>query len=139
MKLRGLIMAGLLFCGMANASETGEALAQTSVCLRCHQVDQKRVGPSFRDIAIRYAGNVAAIDYLARSIREGSRGAWSVIPMPAQRHVNEANARKLAEWIVSLAPAEEDTNELSAGGGAGTPGTASKRDLIGAGTTGETP
>ena len=109
MKFRGLAVVGMLFwCIAAQASDAGVALAQRSVCLACHQVNEKRVGPSFRDIALRYAGNEAAAAYLARSIREGSRGLWGAIPMPAQRHVDPATALLLGEWIVSLAPAVAD-------------------------------
>ena len=107
MRLRSLLLAGLLLSGTANAGDPGRELAQRSVCLACHQVDTKRVGPSFRDIALRYAGMEAAMPHLERSIREGSRGLWGAIPMPAQRHVDPATAKQLAEWILSLAPASQ--------------------------------
>jgi len=105
MKFRGVVVVAMLAWGAAvQANDAGVALAQRSVCLACHQVDTKRVGPSFRDIALRYAGNEAAAEYLARSIRDGSRGLWGAIPMPAQRHVDPATALLLGEWIMSLAP-----------------------------------
>lgn len=108
MIVRGLLVLGLgLLSGMTHAEDPGRELAQRSVCLACHQVDTKRVGPSFRDIALRYAGNEAAAEYLARAIRDGSRGLWGAIPMPAQRHVDPATALLLGEWIVSLAPATD--------------------------------
>ncbi len=107
MNCRGLIFIGLLCVGTANAGDAGQALAQRSVCLSCHQLDVKRVGPSFRDIGIRYAKNEAAAQYLARTIQDGSRGRWGAIPMPAQRHVDPAAALQLAQWIISLAPAPE--------------------------------
>ena len=110
MKSRGLLFAAaVLASGMVHASNAGQELAQRSVCLACHQVDAKRVGPSFRAIALRYAGNEAAAEYLARSIRDGSRGLWGAIPMPAQRHVDPATAQLLAEWIMSLAPTQGKT------------------------------
>lgn len=108
MKYRGLLILGAWLCAAsAHAGDPGLALAQRSVCMACHQVDIKRVGPSFRDIALRYATNEGAVSYLTRSIREGSRGLWGAIPMPAQRHVDPATAILLAEWIVSLAPRTE--------------------------------
>lgn len=110
MKFRGLIVVGMLaWSALAQADDAGVALAQRSVCLACHQVDTKRVGPSFRDIALRYAGNEAAAEYLARTIRDGSRGLWGAIPMPAQRHVDPATALLLGEWIMSLAPAADNS------------------------------
>lgn len=112
MNFRGLIVAALLFSGTASASDAGIQLAQTNVCLACHQVDSKRVGPSFRDIALRYAGNEGAAEYLARSIRDGSRGLWGAIPMPAQRHVDPATALELGQWILSLATEKEQLDEM---------------------------
>src|SRR5690554_6029900 len=112
MKYRGLAVVGMLvWSAAAQAADAGVALAQRSVCLACHQVDAKRVGPSFRDIALRYAGNEAAADYLARSIRDGSRDLWGAIPMPAQRHVDPATALQLGEWIMSLAPTAQEADE----------------------------
>ena len=108
-------MAGLLCFGTANAGDAGQALAQRNVCLACHQIDTKRVGPSFRDIAVRYAGNEAAAEYLARTIRDGSRGLWGAIPMPAQRHVDPATSLQLAEWIMSLAPGGDPDEDASGG------------------------
>ncbi|SRR5690554_55382 len=117
MKVRGLLVSGLLmWAGIAHANDAGVALAQRSVCLACHQVDTKRVGPSFRDIALRYAGNEGAAEYLARSIRDGSRGLWGAIPMPAQRHVDPATALLLGEWILSLAPDAQKADQTSVTG-----------------------
>ena len=117
MKFRSLLILGVwLWAAPAHASDPGLALAQRSVCMACHQVDTKRVGPSFRDIALRYAGNEAAASYLARSIREGSRGLWGAIPMPAQRHVDPATALLLGEWIMSLAPGMENAPDTATEG-----------------------
>jgi len=124
MKFRGLMMiAGLLWSGTASAADAGQALAQRNVCLACHQVDAKRVGPSFRDIALRYSGNEAAAEYLARTIRDGSRGLWGAIPMPAQRHVDPATALQLAEWIMTLAP------QAKRGDGSGAVDSALEEDI----------
>lgn len=116
MRCRELIAMGVLvWSADAYATDAGVALAQRSVCLACHQVDVKRVGPSFRDIAIRYSANAEAAAYLARSIREGSRGVWGAIPMPAQRHVDPATALLLGEWIMSLAPRASEAAVASDG------------------------
>ena len=47
------------------------------------------------------------VDYLAGKIRGGGRGAWGAVPMPAQTQVSAEDARQLAEWILSLAPAKQ--------------------------------
>jgi len=90
----------------AHAQSVGEDLAQGKACLACHQVDSKRVGPPLRSVAERYAGQSEAVQYLAGKIRGGSRGAWGSVPMPAQSQVTEEQARQLAQWVLSLAPAK---------------------------------
>lgn len=98
----------LALAGSPAASDTltfeqGQQLARQKVCLGCHQVEKKRVGPAFVDVADRYAsGGEASIDYLVLSIRNGGRGRWGAIPMPAQTQVSEQEARSLATWILGL-------------------------------------
>ena len=103
-----LIMGSLTgFAVMASETlsmQAGTDLAKRSACLACHQVDSKRVGPSFRQIAARYADSSDAIDHLVDSIHNGGRGKWGAVPMPAQRQVNEENTKALAQWILSLKP-----------------------------------
>lgn len=81
--------------------EEGMALARARACLGCHQVDKKRVGPSFKAVAQRFADKEGAVPYLAKVIRQGGRGQWGAIPMPGQA-VNEQDAEKLAQWIITL-------------------------------------
>jgi cytochrome c len=94
----------MLFATGAAAQTTGVDLAKARNCLACHQVDAKRVGPSFKLVAERYAGQPSAQDYLASTIRTGGRGRWGAVPMPAQPHVSSDDARAIAQWILSLAP-----------------------------------
>lgn len=88
------------------ASVDGMALARSNVCLGCHQVDSRRVGPPFRSIGQRYAqgdDRAATLDYLVATIQKGGRGKWGAIGMPAQPQVSAQDARALAQWILSLA------------------------------------
>jgi len=96
-----------LFCAgavSAQGAQDGLALAKAKTCLGCHQVDAKRVGPAFTAIAQRYAGQADAEQYLSKAIRQGARGRWGAVPMPAQSQVNEQDAQRLAQWIISLRP-----------------------------------
>lgn len=95
----------MLAASGALAQTTGLALAKSKACMACHQLDVKRVGPPLNEVAARYGGNSNAVDYLAARIRNGGRGAWGAVPMPAQNHVKEDDARQLALWILSLQPA----------------------------------
>ena len=79
-----------------------EALAKKSNCLACHAVDTKLVGPAYKEVAAKYAGQKGAVDALATKIIKGSSGVWGAIPMPANAQVSEADAKKLATCILSI-------------------------------------
>lgn len=76
------------------------ALAASKNCMACHAVDKKLVGPAFKDVAKKYAGQKDAADKLATKIQKGGSGVWGAIPMPANPQVNEADAKKLAAWVL---------------------------------------
>ena len=78
------------------------ALAQSKNCMACHAVDKKLVGPSYKDVAAKYAGDSGAVDKLATKIQKGGAGVWGAIPMPANANVNDEEAKKLAAWVLSL-------------------------------------
>ncbi|MDI9854877.1 c-type cytochrome [Comamonas sp. 17RB] len=78
------------------------ALAQSKNCMACHAVDKKLVGPSYKDVAGKYAGQKDAADKLAAKIVKGGSGVWGPVPMPANTQVSEADAKKLAAWILTL-------------------------------------
>lgn len=75
-------------------------LAKAKNCLGCHAVETRRVGPSYKDVAKKYAGQKDAIEKLASKIRQGGTGVWGVTFMPANPQVSEADAQKLATWIL---------------------------------------
>jgi len=77
------------------------ALATTKNCMACHAVDKKLVGPSYKDIATKYAGQADAVDKLAGKIIKGGSGAWGPVPMPANAQINDADAKKLVAWILA--------------------------------------
>ena len=84
--------------------DKGLGLAKSKTCLGCHQIDAKRVGPSFQQVAQRHADTPGDLDYLIGAIRQGGRGRWGAVPMPAQPQVSESESRLLAQWILSLKP-----------------------------------
>ncbi|MFN4028568.1 MAG: c-type cytochrome [Acidovorax temperans] len=96
--------------GVAEVPQTsslaGQALVQASDCLRCHGMDRRYVGPSFRQIAARYQDRPEAAAYLARKIREGSVGEWGRTVMPRHPQVTEVQAQAIALWVLGLPIAE---------------------------------
>ncbi|MCS6945099.1 MAG: c-type cytochrome [Sutterellaceae bacterium] len=89
----------MLGCGSAFASAE---LAKAKNCMACHANDKKLVGPSYRDVAARYANDKDAVAKLAKKIREGGVGVWGQVPMPANPQVSEAEAQTLARWVLSI-------------------------------------
>ena len=79
-----------------------EALAKSKNCMACHAVDKKLVGPAYKDVAKKYAGDKTAADKLAAKIMKGGSGVWGAIPMPANPQVSDAEAKKLASWVLGL-------------------------------------
>lgn len=77
------------------------ALATSRNCMSCHNLDKKVVGPSFKDVAAKYRADKAAPARLAGKIMQGGGGAWGVVKMPSNPQVSEAEAKKLAAWILS--------------------------------------
>lgn len=108
---KAIVVAGALLVATlppAALAVDGLALARSSVCMGCHKVDGRMVGPPLREVAARYRvteDRDGAAQYLAQAIREGGRGRWGAIPMPAQPQVSATEAQQLAEWILSLEPA----------------------------------
>jgi cytochrome c len=100
-------MKRLLFAFAAAAVVATPAMAQMELaqaknCLACHAVDHKVVGPAYKDVAAKYAGDKGAVDKLAQKIMKGGSGVWGPVPMPANTQVNEAEAKKLAAWVLTL-------------------------------------
>lgn len=77
-------------------------LAQKKSCLACHAADKKLVGPSYKDVAAKYAGQKDAVTKLAEKIQKGGVGAWGQVPMPANPQVNAEEAKQLATWVMSI-------------------------------------
>jgi cytochrome c len=109
MRLISSVIVGAVLTNSAIAGqepltfEQGMDLAKQKACLGCHQVDSKRVGPAFVDVANRYGGDrEQAIVLLTASIKKGGRGKWGAIPMPAQPQVTEEQANQLTVWILGL-------------------------------------
>jgi len=72
------------------------------LCLSCHQVDAKMVGPGYKEVAAKYKGDANAASMLAKKVKEGGVGAWGEIPMPANPTVSDDDMNALVHWILSL-------------------------------------
>lgn len=84
----------------ADPAAAAFALAQKNTCTACHGVENKIVGPGFREIAQRYASRADAEAYLVAKIKSGGQGVWGAIPMPPQA-LSDADAAALARWVAA--------------------------------------
>lgn len=95
---KSIIAVASVIAATGAYAQDGLALANSKACMACHNVDNKIIGPAFKEIAAKYAGDAATI---ATSIKNGSTGKWGPVPMPANP-VSEEEAKTLADWILSL-------------------------------------
>jgi cytochrome c len=84
------------------AAFANQELAQKKNCMACHAVDKKLVGPSYKDVAAKYAKDKDATKKLAEKIIKGGSGAWGPVPMPPNPQVTPAEAETLAKWVLSV-------------------------------------
>jgi cytochrome c len=84
----------------APKAATAADLAKKSGCLACHAVANKVVGPSYKDIAAKYAGDAGAEGRLVAKVKAGGAGAWGQVPMPPHPQLSDADVRALVQWIL---------------------------------------
>jgi cytochrome c len=102
MMKRSLMVGMLLASAFASqAAMANPDLAKAKNCMACHAVANKLVGPAFKDVAAKYAGQKDAEDKLVQKVIKGGSGSWGAIPMPANPQVNEADARTLVKWVLA--------------------------------------
>jgi cytochrome c len=87
----------------ANVIDQGKALVDANNCLGCHKLDEKMVGPAFRDVAKKYQKDPKAIQYLVNKLANGGAGVWGEMNMPAFSGLSEAERTALATYVLSLA------------------------------------
>lgn len=92
-------VAALVAFQNANATDA-EQLLKTKACLACHSVDNKLVGPAYKEVAAKHDGEEGAVAIVADHIKNGSSGVYGPIPMPPNA-VTEEEATILAEWVLS--------------------------------------
>ncbi|MBC3936148.1 c-type cytochrome [Undibacterium rugosum] len=101
--MKKTVYAAALMAVFASGSAMANAdLAKAKNCMACHNVDAKVVGPAYKEVAKKYAGDKTAEAKLVQKVLKGGSGTWGAIPMPANAQVNEAEAKTLVKWILAL-------------------------------------
>src|ERR1035437_8269607 len=97
----------LLVCLAVSALASGAAMANADLakaknCMACHAVANKVVGPAYKDVAAKYAGQKDAEAKLVQKVIKGGSGVWGPVPMPANPQVNEAEAHTPVKVVLTL-------------------------------------
>lgn len=103
--LRTLLTSAALLTLASTSAMASPELATKKACLACHAIDKKVVGPAYQDVAAKYKGQKGIEAKLAEKVMKGSDPKalnWGTMPMPANAQVNEAEAKQLVTWILSL-------------------------------------
>ena len=88
--------------GGGDAIAQGEALVKASDCKTCHHATNKIIGPSHTDVAKKYEFTQANVTLLAGKIIKGGSGVWGDVPMSAHADLSQADAEKMARYVLSL-------------------------------------
>lgn len=84
----------------ASASQDfGKISDKGQVCLACHSVDKKIVGPAFKDVREKYAKDPKAVETLSKKVKQGGSGVWGQVPMPANA-LTDKEATELVKWVL---------------------------------------
>jgi cytochrome c len=96
------LMVLLVLANAASSSAFAQAdLAKSKNCMACHAIGSKLVGPAFKDVAAKYAGQKDAEARLAAKVIKGGAGVWGPVPMPANTQVSDAEAHALVKWVLA--------------------------------------
>lgn len=88
--MTAVAVAALATAGLANAA--GEEDAKKAGCLNCHAVDAKKVGPSFKDVGVKFKGKTDA-DVVA---------AVKAAKPHASLKASDGDIKEIASWILTL-------------------------------------
>ena len=117
------LMISLTYCGSKNETKStedygtpdesaeavagdviaqGQSLVNAADCKTCHHPTNKLIGPSHTDVAKKYEFNQANVTLLASKIISGGTGVWGEIPMTPHADLSQADAEKMARYVLSL-------------------------------------
>ncbi|MBC7454268.1 MAG: c-type cytochrome [Massilia sp.] len=98
---RSLMLCTVLSALVSTSAMANADLAKAKNCMACHAVATKLVGPAYKDVAAKYAGQKDAEAKLIAKVMKGGSGVWGAIPMPANPQVSQAEAETLVKWVLA--------------------------------------
>ena len=97
-------LVAVLALGTSAPASATEAIVKKARCVACHAVDQKRVGPAYKEVAAKYKGDSKAAALLFDKVRHGGSGNWGQVPMiphPADK-ISDDDLKATVAWILAL-------------------------------------
>ncbi len=95
--------SAILASSLVNENElSGKDLIGQLGCVACHYIDKGVLGPAYNDVAKKYDNSQESINYLVNQIKAGGKGVWGERLMPPHPHINDDDALKIVEFILSL-------------------------------------
>lgn len=71
-------------------------------CLTCHKIEETLIGPPYREVAKKYAGQANAVATLAEKVMKGGTGVWGQVPMAAHPNLIKEDAEAMVKYIMLL-------------------------------------
>ena len=90
--LSAIVTAAVLATGAAQASPE---LAKSAGCTKCHELDKKKKGPSFKDSAAKYKGKADAEALMLKAITDPNGDHPEMKASPE-------DTKTIIKWILSL-------------------------------------
>ena len=98
-----ILSAAALAFAAALPAQASEDLAKKHLCTTCHVVKgTKTIGPTYAEVAKKYAGQKDAEVKIAEKVKKGGQGVWGQIPMPPNAAVPDADIKALVKWVLSV-------------------------------------
>ena len=102
--MKKMLFAALAIGALAAPAFANLQLAQKNNCTACHAVDKKVVGPAYKDVAKKYAGDKTAEAKLIAKVKAGGAGVWGAVPMPPNAQVSDADVKARIEEMALSTP-----------------------------------
>ena len=99
-KITSILALAVAALAVSQPAFANQKLATEKNCMACHAVDKKLLGPAYKDVAAKYAGQTDALAKLTTKVMKGGGGVWGGF-MPANPQVTPEEAKTLVTWILS--------------------------------------
>lgn len=78
----------------------GVELIGKSDCLTCHKLDEKLIGPTYKEVAQKYENTPENVTMLAGKIIKGGKGVWGEVEMTAHPDMSQEDAEALIKYVL---------------------------------------